>query len=88
MNKPESDFVAKTASIPDILKRLQSIEKDISDVDKYVEYIVKKYKPFKFNVQMFLKDDQIGKCKYMEQLSVNEGQFQGYLFWGQVLPLD
>ena len=71
MNKPESDFQAKTASITDILKRLQSIEKDLSDVDKYVEYIVKKYKPFKFNVQLFLKDEQISKCKYMEQVPVH-----------------
>lgn len=73
--KTNDQIKAKNASIVEILKRLQAIEKEIAQVDKFVEYIVKKYKPFKFDVQMFMKDDLIKSCSYAEQYLVEAGQF-------------
>ena len=57
----------------------------IAKIDKYVEYCIKKYKYFQFNIKLFLKDELIGKCQYVEQFYINQGQFKGYHYWGQII---
>ena len=32
-----------------------------------------------------MKDELIGQCQYVEQFYVNQGQFKGYHFWGQII---
>lgn len=54
------------ATIVEILKYLKEIEYGIAKIDKYVEYCIRKYKHFQFNIKLFLKDELIGKCQYIE----------------------
>jgi len=44
-------------SIVEILKKLQKIETDVMDLDRYVYYIIKKYKKFKYDIKVFIGDD-------------------------------
>ena len=78
----ELEANSKKCSIIDILKRLGVIEKELGKIDKYVEYCAKKYKPYKFEVQLFMKDKLIGSTVYAEKLAITAGQFSGYHFWG------
>ena len=56
----------KNASIVEILGYLKEVEFSIARIDKYVEYCIKKYKHFQFNIKLFMKDELIGKCQYVE----------------------
>lgn len=61
----------KNATIIEILGYLKEVESTISKIDKYVEYCIKKYKHFQFNIKLFLKDELISKCQYVEQFYIN-----------------
>ena len=52
--------------------------------DKYVEYAIKKFKHYQYNIKLFMKDELIGQCYYVEQFYVNKGEFKGYHYWGQL----
>ena len=46
-----------TKSLLEISKALVIVEQDIAQIDKYVEYCTKKYKPFSFNIKPLIKDE-------------------------------
>jgi hypothetical protein len=56
----------RNSSIVEILGYLKEVENTIARMDKYVEYCIRKYKHFKFNVKLFMKDELIAKSQYVE----------------------
>ena len=84
----KSNALGEGATILDVLKYLKQIEIEIASFDKYVEYCVRKYRPFKYQLSQFLNDTLIGQAQYVENYEIQGGQFQGYLYWGQHLDVD
>lgn len=74
--------------IKDYLAVLRRVESEVAELDKYVEYCINKYRPFLFNIQVFLTDELIGSTKFVERHEVTTGQYKGHLFWGQHLDID
>jgi len=74
--------------IKDYLAVLRRVEDEVAELDRYVEHCIIKYKPFMFNIQVFLTDELIGSAKFVERLEVTAGQYKGHLFWGQHLDID
>ena len=71
-----------TLKIKDQLAALRSIESEVSEIDTYVKYCIDKYKPFMFNLQMFIGDKELGKAKFVECFEIPDGEFEGCLYWG------
>ena len=46
----------KKINISEIVKNLRGIEKEVSKLDKYVAYCLKKYKSFKYDIKKFADD--------------------------------
>ena len=52
-------------SIQSILGYLRELEATIASIDKYVDYCIKKYKSFKFNIKIFMNDDFITRAQFV-----------------------
>lgn len=68
------------------LVKLKVLEKEIWEKDKYVGYIVKKYRPFQFNLKLFLDDAELARAAFSENVIVPAGKYAGRAFWGHHLP--
>ena len=70
------------------LSKLQQLENEISELDSYVFYCIQKYKPFNFNLDIFMEDELIMASKFVQRYEVKRGIFKGNLFWGHHLDID
>lgn len=66
-------IASKNTSIVDVLKNLKQVELTIAGIDKYVEYCIRKYKHFQFNIKLFMKDQLIEQTTYVESLYIDNG---------------
>lgn len=78
----------KRINIAEIVKNLREFEKEVSTLDKYVAYCLKKYKNFKYDIKNFADDQLLLQAMYTEAHFVENGHFNGMLFWGQHLAID
>ena len=58
------------------------METEIVKIDSYGKYCVSKYKPFMFNLQIFIGDKDLERAKFVESYEVTDGQYEGCLYWG------
>ena len=56
----------RKVNIPDIVTNLRGVEKEISKLDVYVAYCVKKYKQFKYEIKNFANDSILLQTIYIE----------------------
>lgn len=75
----------KERTIKEQLEVLRTVESNISQMDKYVEYCMKKYQPFVFNLEQFMNDVFIEQTQFVEDHLIINGQHKGSHFWGQYL---
>ena len=61
---------------------MESIESEVAAKDPYVNQIVKRYKPFKFNLALFENDAEFAKASFKTAAILPEGPFKGSVFWG------
>ena len=52
-------LVDNSKSLAEISEALSKVEQDIAQMDKYVEYCTKKYKPFSFTIGPLIKDETL-----------------------------
>jgi hypothetical protein len=65
------------------LRRLRHFESQMQVTDKYIDYCVKKYKPFAFSASVFEEEPIYGLLDFSENVTVPDGPFKGRVFWGQ-----
>ena len=67
----------------DVIQNLRRVEKNIAEMDRYFEYCTRKYKLFNYTMKLFMEDPILLNCEYTEGFEVLDGDYKGYLYWGQ-----